>query len=161
VLNTTPRTWASPEVVTDVELNTEIRDAFTGIQAAWTTYTPAWTSSGTAPALGNGTITGRYMQVGKTISFEIILTLGSTSTVGTLGYFFSLPVTALSGNHIPVGSGNFFDTSAGTDFARTAIRGASGIVGLFDNAGARVGAATPVVPATGDIISVNGTYEAA
>lgn len=61
---------------------------------AWASYTPAWTSSGTAPALGNGTLTGRYIQVGKVVVVNIYLLFGSTTTPGTGVWFFSLPVTA-------------------------------------------------------------------
>src|SRR5882672_3849200 len=35
--------------------------------AAWTAYTPVWGSSGTAPAIGNGSLTGFFIQVGKTV----------------------------------------------------------------------------------------------
>jgi len=60
----------------------------------WAAYTPAWTSSGTAPALGNGTIVGKFVQIGKTVAGRIFLTMGSTTTYGTGNYLFSLPVTA-------------------------------------------------------------------
>lgn len=99
-LNTTPKTWTSPYVVTAADLNTEIRDALTGIQAAWTAYTPAWTAATTNPTLGNGTITGNYWQVGKTIHGRIVLTIGSTTTLGSGAYSFGLPAAALDANGI-------------------------------------------------------------
>ena len=62
---------------------------------AWTTYTPSWTSEGSPqPVLGNGTITGRYKQIGKTVFVYIKLALGSTTTTGTSNWRFSLPVNA-------------------------------------------------------------------
>lgn len=61
---------------------------------AWSTYTPAWTSSGTAPSLGNGVISGRYIQLGKLVIGRIKLGMGGTTTFGTGTYFLSLPVTA-------------------------------------------------------------------
>jgi hypothetical protein len=57
----------------------------------WRSFTPIWTSSGTAPVLGNGTLTGRWRQVGDSAQVEIVLTLGSTSTIGTGLYTLSLP----------------------------------------------------------------------
>lgn len=66
------------------------------ISGAWAAYTPAWTSNGTAPALGNGTSVGAFRQEGKTVFFRIDLTFGSTSTFGTGAYRFSLPVSALA-----------------------------------------------------------------
>jgi len=62
--------------------------------AAWTSYTPTWRSSGTQPVVGNGTLVGRYRQFGKTIVGGIILTLGTTSTVGTGTYSFDIPFIA-------------------------------------------------------------------
>lgn len=61
----------------------------------WTNYTPEWTSSGTAPALSNGTLTGRYLVVHhQLVKAQIRLTMGSTTTFGTGVYFFSLPFPA-------------------------------------------------------------------
>lgn len=60
---------------------------------AWTSYTPSWTSSGTAPALGNGTLTGRYRLVNGSnmIEVRVSFTAGSTSTYGTGSWRFSVP----------------------------------------------------------------------
>lgn len=67
---------------------------------AWTTYTSAWTSSGTAPAIGNGTISARYAITGKTANVDITLAAGSTTTFGTGSYSFSLPFAAATGTGI-------------------------------------------------------------
>lgn len=156
-LNTTPRTFVAGETETAAIFNTELRDAVTGIEAAWTTYTPVWTGAGGNPTLGNGTIAGRYQRYGKTlIACEIIVTVGSTTTVGAGAYSWSLPFALLNGTvGLAAGSGAFNDVSSGTPLlSRNAIRTATTTVGLSDSAGARVGAAIPVVPATGDVISV-------
>lgn len=50
---------------------------------AWTKYTPAWTSGGTAPVLGNGSVVAAYRRRGSDLSMRGQLTVGSTSTVGT------------------------------------------------------------------------------
>ena len=57
---------------------------------AWQSYTPTFTNF----TLGNGTITrAKYCQIGKSVFLDILVTLGSTSTVtGRIG--ISLPVTA-------------------------------------------------------------------
>jgi hypothetical protein len=57
-------------------------------------YTPAWTTTGTAPAIGNGTLSGSFSIIGKTCAFRVSWLAGSTTTFGTLNYRFSLPVTA-------------------------------------------------------------------
>ncbi|MEU1559521.1 hypothetical protein ABZ504_03245 [Streptomyces mirabilis] len=99
-----PRTWVVGEVVSAAIMNQEIRDQFNSMFAAWTAYTPSWTSSGTAPALGNGTILGRYMKFGRTVVCHINLVTGSTSTYGTGAYNFSLPFTSANAGASYVGS---------------------------------------------------------
>jgi hypothetical protein len=60
----------------------------TGLQwgGSWTSYTPTWTGI----SLGNGTSSGRYIKVGKTVTLEATLTFGSTTSV-TGGISVSLP----------------------------------------------------------------------
>ena len=61
---------------------------------AWQSYTPTFTNF----TLGNGVITlAKYVQIGRTVTVKVLVTLGSTSSVtGRIG--FSLPVTAISEN---------------------------------------------------------------
>src|SRR5687767_10026227 len=63
---------------------------------AWVSYTPAWTTSGSAPTLGNGTLTGRYRQPPGTglVIAEVQFIVGSTSNIGTGEFRFSLPLDA-------------------------------------------------------------------
>ena len=105
-----PRTWVVGEVVTAALVNQEIRDQFNSMFAAWTAYTPAWTSSGTAPALGNGTLTGRYMKIGRTVVCHINMATGSTSTYGTGNYNWSLPFTAANAGASIVGHAHLLGT---------------------------------------------------
>ncbi len=60
----------------------------------WAAYTPTWGSTGTAPAIGNGTLVGRWVQFGKAVHFNLVFTFGSTTTFGTGGYSFGVPVAA-------------------------------------------------------------------
>jgi hypothetical protein len=62
---------------------------------AWTPYTPSWTSSGTAPSVGAGTLTGSYSKTGRTVTVEIRMYGGSGTSFGTGVYSFSLPFAAL------------------------------------------------------------------
>lgn len=96
-LNSTPRTWVPGEVTTAAQLNAEIRDALAGLQAPWDTYTPTWTAATTAPSLGNGSLAGRYRQVGKTVDVLIRLVIGSTTGLGLGNWNFTLPVAAKGG----------------------------------------------------------------
>lgn len=61
--------------------------------SAWTSYTPTLTNA----TLGNGTISGSYIQQGKFVAFRVKFTLGSTSTVtGSLSV--SLPLAVATGS---------------------------------------------------------------
>ena len=106
-----PRTWVVGEVVAAATMNTEIRDQFNSMFAAWTTYTPSWTSTGTAPVLSNGTVTGRYMKIGRSVLCFINLTFGSSTTYGSGNYNLSLPVTAASSGVSMVGTAHYLGTA--------------------------------------------------
>lgn len=69
-----------------------------GLQAAGTAYTPAWTTSAGAPSVGDGSLIGKVLQVGKWFDFTIELVVGSTTTFGTAGsnWRFTLPLPLLS-----------------------------------------------------------------
>lgn len=57
-----------------------------------TDYTPAWTATVTNPAIGNGTLTGRYRLIGGDLMYVTIsLVPGSTTTLGSGNYSWSLP----------------------------------------------------------------------
>lgn len=61
----------------------------------FTAYTPTWASSGTAPSIGNGTIVGRYLRLNDLVFASIVLTTGSTTSIGTGTYRLTLPVNYL------------------------------------------------------------------
>lgn len=85
-----------------------------GLQyAAWTSYTPTWGNSGTANTLGNGTISGYYRVVGKTLDWYIIFTWGSTTASGSGQWYFSLPLSLTSQGTWQLNSGaTLVDASA-------------------------------------------------
>lgn len=53
--------------------------------------TPVWNASGTAPAIGNGSISGRAVREGMNLKIFITIVMGSTTTFGTGVYTFTLP----------------------------------------------------------------------
>lgn len=88
----------------------------------WTTYTPLWTSSGTQPVLGDGSLTGRYVNIGATIIGEIRLQAGVTGfSRGSGTYRLSLPTIAVFENLQPVGHVVMRDEGPGTNYFGTAI----------------------------------------
>lgn len=131
----------------------------------WASYTPAWSSTGTQPALNNGTLTGRWARSGNVIFCMIKLTVGSTTTIGTGNYNFSLPVAVGSVTDFlgDAFAGDNSVGSAGYSVGR-AFLGAGGTVGAYF--GNTVGASAltntnPMTWATGDRLWLSGFYEAA
>lgn len=94
----------------DADKLVEITNLMTALTSAWTTYTPAWTASAGTPAIGNGTLTGKYRLIGKTLDFRFLLTAGSTTTFGTAGAFYTF------GNPLSsTADGNFYGVGHSTD----------------------------------------------
>ena len=59
----------------------------------WIAWTPTFTVTFT---LGNGTVEAYYMRFGQLIFWKIAIRLGSTSSMGVKGPYFTLPVPAAS-----------------------------------------------------------------
>lgn len=139
----------------------------------WTSYTPAWTSAGTAPAIGNGTITGRYRRAANSdlIIAEIKMVLGTTSTIGTGVYSWSLPVTAKaaavdmaqgSGSYLRSGTIRYpITTTLKTTTTIGAYAGAyANTATTVNNRGGDMSATAPIAPGTGDTYVMNMIYDA-
>lgn len=96
--------WTAQTVAGQVLSNTTLNT----IGAAWENYTPALS----AWIQGNGTYYARYSRTQQIISFEMIFTVGSTTTFA-LGPIFSLPITPRVGSNWAFGF-NGFATDAST-----------------------------------------------
>lgn len=167
-LNTTPATFSASEVVSATKMNTEVRDAFTGIQSAWTPFTPTWTASSVNPAIGNGSFSGSaHMRVGKTIHFRIVITMGSTTTYGTGNWFLALPITPVSTLGRIQFNASYLDTGTADRAGVATWDSATSkllLQGPPTTAGAAltgVGSTFPHTWANTDQLVVSGTYEAA
>lgn len=136
----------------------------------WADYTPTWTSKlGANPAIGNGTLSGTYFQVGKYVVCHVTMVAGSTTTFGgTSGnsvWRFSLPVTG-SGTSISFGMSSNCVRGGGTlDFpswgfqdTATAMAGWGWYSG--SSAMAFLNNAAPWSWAAGDRVLLASLYEA-
>lgn len=132
---------------------------------AWTSYVPALTNL----TLGNGTVTGAYIKLGRTVSYRFEFTLGGTSAVGT-DPRFSLPILPITGffdtTDFPVGIVTFLDAGIVGYSGMVIGSGTPGVVRCVRIGGSGSGNVTvtstnPFTFATGDKIQATGTYEAA
>ena len=91
--------------------------AMNSIGEAWSTFGSGtnWKAATTNPALGNGTWTGYYQQINKTVFVRVRIKMGSTTTYGTGDYRIDLPVTAKTTgwqNGDPLGLFQAYDATA-------------------------------------------------
>lgn len=114
---TEPKTWVAGERITAADLNTYVRDNFNAFGASWQTYTPSWTAVTTNPTIGNGTLSGRFAELGKWIIIHIDLQAGSTTTFGSGTYRWSYPRRARA-HATNFGMGGWFMTTDASTGAR-------------------------------------------
>jgi hypothetical protein len=129
---------------------------------AWKTYAPNLDNS--SWTLGNGTFDARYIQIGKTVHFNVVFTTGSTTVEGA-NLRISFPVPALAGSNLN-SSVIFVDgstriiglctTNSSTSAALAVMRAD---VTYTQSAG--LSATIPFTWAAGDEVQFSGTYEAA
>lgn len=105
-----------------------------------TSYTSNWTATLADPTLGDGAITAHYRLEGSQCVVTIKLAYGSTSTVGTGTWKFSLPFEAKSGINA-VGSA-VGATATNSWFNGSSVVGA--LTGDYTNLRANIGNATLV-----------------
>lgn len=157
---TASRTWATNEVVTAANMNAQIRDLINGF-GAHSTYTPTITGF----TLGNGTVAGRYTQVGKWVWFEAQFTFGTTSAAASAAPTCSLPVTAAAtAVTSSMAQGVFSDTGvnsyraialiASTTTCAAYINGTSGLV-------TNCSTTTPFTWGNTDVVYWTAIYQAA
>ena len=144
--------------------------AGTGSSWAWTNWTPTVTLNG-GGSNGNATITGKSIQIGKTVSFTVKYVIGTTTSFsGLTGIFVSLPTTA---------GVTFGDTASGNWISGVAIiAGVNYLLGCLVNSTTQINivaqsaasayttatSITGVIPGTwgtGSSFFISGTYEAA
>jgi hypothetical protein len=135
----------------------------------WTTYVPTLFGSTTNPTIGNGSITGRYMNVGATIFGEIRILAGTSGfNRGSGNYSVSLPSAGIVENYQPVGQVVMRDEGPGVTYFGTAIfnNNITDRIELFIHSqvasydeGFAVTESTPFLFSANDKILIQFTYE--
>lgn len=129
---------------------------------AWQTWVPTWTNF----TVGGGTVTARYVRMGRTILYSLRVIL-SGSTMGS-DPRFSLPVTSFGYSATaPIGTADYLDTGTvdvqGLVWASSTTTGRLIVYGTAGTYPASIvlAAGVPFTWANGDEINVTGAYEAA
>lgn len=153
----TDKTWA-PGRLLSTDLNTAVRDNFRHIAAAWDSYTPALTAATTNPSLGStGMATGRYLQVGKTVKWSVLIQAGGTGiSAGSGEYLISLPVTPRA-VFSAIGHGWIYNTGGWLTFV---VDGGSSPARMISSSGL-ISNTVGGLSGGGQVLTVGGTYEAA
>jgi hypothetical protein len=128
-------------------------------QYPWTSFTPTlnnWT-------LGNGTVVGKYQQIGKTINLFFKFTFGSTSSLSSFPNF-ALPINAANtlGQNVTI---NLQDAGTADNAGNVYLATNTVYPGAFNTAGTYISvvpisATVPFTWTTNDTITVQFTYEA-
>ena len=141
----------------------ELADRLEVLFGPWTPYTPAWTCSvAPAPAVGNGSLAGRYMKVGKLVAFTLTLSTGSTTTYGGAGGVWGLGLPLVSNGSVVAPAVIFL---AGFYIGQTwpLDSGTVRVLSPPATAGGVWRDTGPTVPGTwtgGAVLSISGVYDA-
>jgi hypothetical protein len=131
---------------------------------AWLDFNPNWNcEAGSSPDVGNGTLTARYIQVGKTVHFQITLVAGTTTTFGnsTSGFWrFNLPVAPRMESVAYVlcrdfNSGNRF--TGACELSTAITNGVLRVNAPVDGSNGSVHYQNPFVWTTSDTMRISGT----
>jgi len=134
----------------------------------WQDYTPSYANL----TIGNGTVVARYTQVGTTVHVSFSLTLGSTSAVGTAPST-TMPVAEAAGyitnRHVLGGSWSRaagsnhigFVKYTGSQTVQPYIYQSKAAADPHFQLDQGLSATSPATWTTGDILTMDSTYEAA
>lgn len=132
---------------------------------AWKSWTPTPTNF----TVGNGVLTAKYQQVGKTVICRFEFTLGSTSSMGTIPTF-TIPVTAAAHLKNMRTGGVYIEDLATAAFIGNILFNGTAVdtvtltvmnVASTYAGNSSITATVPMTWATGDIVTGIFTYEAA
>ena len=135
----------------------------------WSTYTPLFSADGGSPSVGNGSIAGNYILLGKFLVYAIEFVPGSTTNFGTGTMHFSMPVSGVAGWTMPLGVAQCYDVSTNnllqplvhqspnTLYCHMQYPGATNNVGALTT----VTSTQPWTWTTGDVIRITGMIKAA
>lgn len=135
------------------------------VQEAWTTYSPTWTGGSPAPNYGNAVVKGRYCKIGRTVTFNVEIVMGSVTTFGNAYWKFSLPVLMSASQGRTMALCGAYDASTDAyrgGFAQmiSTVPGQEIYALYVDNVNL-FGGNFPFLWAVNDVLTITGVYESA
>lgn len=118
---------------------------------AWVSYTPSLSGI----TLGNGTLTGSYKKIGRTVFYRVSLTFGSTTSI-TGAVYIGTPTTIVGSAAQPLAEVFLLDANVGYYSGRQFGNGA---VLYMSNPVIAITATNPFTWTTSDAIIIKGFYE--
>lgn len=121
-------------------------------------YTPTWTAASVNPSLGNGSITGIASKVGRTVTVQVRLIPGSTTTFGTGVWYFSVPY--IPSTTLPAqGAAHVVDTGTGNYVGVVGtLTDGTARVQVYGDTGTAYSATVPHTWASTDVLGFSITY---
>lgn len=144
--------------IVNADISASAAIALSKLSGSFSTYTPSWTASSSNPSLGNGTFSGRYIQIGKLVVVLLSLTAGSTTAYGTGDYSISLPVTSTGASC--AGTAQILNASV-QRYSTVALLASATTVSWVIDAVGLWGPSSPFTFGSGDALSGAIIYEAA
>ncbi len=148
--------------ITDAAVTPAKLVAGTGASWAWQSWTPTWTNF----TVGNASTSYKYTQIGKTVFFEVAVTMGNTSSMGTTPTF-TLPVTAAANYNTSSIIGSMYMFIAASFIGKVFFGSATTAIMYVENTASTyntivsITAAVPAAWGTNSNFFLTGFYEAA
>ena len=152
--------YDSSNIVTGTVL--DLSTNFTNFVDWSANYSPTWTSSGVAPSIGNGSLTGRFKVINRRLFADISFTPGSTTTFGTGTYIFSVPFpsSAIANAVGYIGSAYALESGVAFKIGASFLAAASSSLQLVTDNGGNVWSATiPFTWKNGDFARISINYD--
>lgn len=132
----------------------------------WSSYTPTWTTTGTAPAIGNGSIVAQYVNINNVVIVQGQMTFGSTTTFGTGAWSLSTPNTMAAAyvSYGLLGHAKGYDSSGGSNYTLYVVIDAGSTTKVLLNREGtppNVDYQNPFTWANGDNLAFNFSYRKA
>ena len=171
---TTPGTAVAGDVLTAAFWNTNVRDNMVELApffTGWTSWTPALTGSGFTITQGNSTVVGKYLKVGRFVTFWAQWVFGSTTSfgAGVGGLSLTIPVQAADARNLSGvqsilldnGTAHYPGLNRAVDNTTTIVNITSILSsGTYSQQGS-ISSTIPFTWVVNDAVYWSGTYEAA